>query len=161
MRTKKEIVAIVANNNAVLPSGIVIPAPEVSYLKRASLSGNPLLKTNAATRVYENDRVNGTSFILLGVIGAIAGIKEKTRIVTGEEFKAAFTALRNVAFKEDTYRAVEKNYSRFGGNSSSPEKKIGPVVTGLIREVKNGNLSGFNPEKIGSIEARSALGYKY
>lgn len=168
MRTNKKVstAAVVASvvapiAAAVTPEIVPIASPTGSYLSRARLSGNPLLKSNAESKVYANPRVNGTSAILLAILGSIDGVRDTARLVTVAEFTSAFAALRSGNFAADSWARAEKNYSRIGGNSGSIAKKIGPVVTGLIREGKNGLLAGFDPKGIADEATRAIIGYKY
>ena len=166
MRSKKTKISKITEAAAVIAPTVSATVPEVSpavgsYLARARLSGNPLLKANSATRIYTNERENGTTAILLAILGTIKGVLEKSRIVSVSEFAEAFATLRAGNFAADSWKRAEKNYSRIGGNSGSIAKKIGPVVTGLIREGKSGLLAGFDPAKIATAEVRGIVGYKY
>ena len=166
MASKKTNISKITEVAAVVAPVVATVVPEVSpvvgsYLARARLSGNPLLKANAETKIYTNERANGTTAILLAILGTIKGVVEKSRIVSVSEFAEAFAALRSGNFSAETWKRAEKNYSKIGGNSGSIVKKIGPVVTGLIREGKSGLLSGFDPAKIATPEARAIVGYKY
>lgn len=164
MKSKKNALAPVsAVVVATIPevSAEVIASPAVDYISRARLSGNPLLKANAESRVYANERENGTTLTLLGVIGSIDGVREKARVVSISEVSDALKALRASAFDSDSWKRTEKAYKAFGGTSASPAKKIGPVVIGLIRESKSGLIAGIDPSALSSAKAREALGYSY
>ena len=129
------------------------------YLSRAQLSGNPLLIANKLSRIYSNSRTNGTTSILLAVLSAAGAAEDKSGTVKASVLEAGLKILRDKAFNVSAWKALKTNYSKIGGNSSSPEKKLGPVVSGLIREVKNGNLIAFDIRGISDSETRKLFGF--
>ena len=131
-----------------------------NYLAAATKSGNPLLVSNKGTRVYSNSRINGTTSILLAVLRT-AGDVDKDGTVRADRLEAGLKILREKSFDVSPWKALKTNYSKIGGSSSSPEKKIGPVVTGLIREIRNGNLVAFDIKSISDVETRKLFGYKF
>ena len=130
-----------------------------NYLARAQLSGNPLLVSNKGTRVYSNSRINGTTSIILAVLKT-AGDVDKDGTVKASVLEDGLKILRDKAFNVPQWKTLKTNYAKIGGNSSSPEKKLGPVVSGLIREIKNGNLIAFDIKGISDSETRKLFGYK-
>ena len=129
------------------------------YLNRAQLSGNPLLVSNKETRVYSNSRINGTTSIILAVLAVAGAAQGKDGTVKASVLEDGLRTLREKAFDVSPWKALKTNYSKIGGNSSSPEKKIGPVVSGLIREIRNGNLVGFSVREISNSETRKLFGF--
>ena len=112
MRSNKKVSKVVEVASVVAPvvSATVSEVSPIvsSYLSRSRLSGNPLLKANAETKIYANERANGTTAILLAVLGSIKGVIEKSRIVSVSEFAEAFAALRSGNFAADSWKRAEK-----------------------------------------------------
>ena len=131
-----------------------------NYLAAATKSGNPLLVSNKGTRIYSNSRINGTTSILLAVLKT-AGDVDKDGTVKASSLENGLKILREQAFNVSSWKTLKANYAKIGGNSSSPEKKLGPVVSGLIREVKAGNLIAFDIKGISDSETRKLFGYKF
>ena len=129
------------------------------YLNRAQLSGNPLLIANKLSRIYSNSRVNGTTSIILAVLSTAGATSDKSGTVKASLLENGLKVLRDKAFNVPQWKTLKTNYSKIGGNSSSPEKKLGPVVTGLIREIRNGNLVGFSVREISDSETRKLFGF--
>ena len=129
------------------------------YLNRAQLSGNPLLIANKLSRIYSNSRINGTTSIILAVLSTAGATSDKSGTVKASLLENGLKILRDKAFDLPPWKALKTNYSKIGGNSSSPEKKLGPVVSGLIREVKNGNLIAFDIRGISDSETRKLFGF--
>jgi hypothetical protein len=131
---------------------------DAEYLSRASLSGNVLIKKAVESRMYSNERENGTTAVILAVLAS--GGLEKS--VTIEDFATRYAAVKDGSFKCDAWKVLEKQYAKIPSNrSADPAKKIGPVVTGLIREGKAGMLKGFDVALIGTQDLRAAFGYKF
>ena len=131
-----------------------------NYLARAQLSGNPLLVSNKGTRIYSNSRINGTTSILLAVLRTAGDVVDKAGMVRADYLEAGLKILREKSFDVSPWKTLKTNYAKIGGNSSSPEKKLGPVVSGLIREIKAGNLLAFDIKGISDSETRKLFGYK-
>ena len=130
-----------------------------NYLSRAQLSGNPLLVSNKGTRIYSNSRINGTTSIILAVLSAAGAAEDKSGTVKASLLENGLKILRDKAFNVSQWKTLKTNYSKIGGNSSSPEKKLGPVVTGLIKEIRNGNLIAFDIKGISDSETRKLFGF--
>ena len=130
-----------------------------NYLAAATKSGNPLLVSNKNSRIYSNSRINGTTSIILAVLSAGESTVDKSGIVKASFLESGLKVLREKAFNVPQWKTLKTNYSKIGGNSSSPEKKLGPVVTGLIREIRNGNLVGFSVKEISDSETRKLFGF--
>ena len=129
------------------------------YLNRAQLSGNPLLIANKLSRIYSNSRINGTTSIILAVLSAAGAAEDKSGTVRADRLENGLKILREKAFNVSPWKTLKANYTKIGGNSSSPEKKLGPVVSGLIREVKAGNLIAFDIRGISDSETRKLFGF--
>ena len=130
------------------------------YLNRAQLSGNPLLIANKLSRIYSNSRVNGTTSIILAVLSSAGAAENKSGTVKASLLADGLKVLREKSFDVSPWKTLKTNYAKIGGNSSSPEKKLGPVVSGLIREVKAGNLIAFDIKSISDVNTRKLFGYK-
>ena len=131
-----------------------------NYLAAATKSGNPLLVSNKNSRIYANSRTNGTTSIILAVLSTAGATSDKSGTVKASLLENGLKVLRDKAFNVPQWKALKTNYSKIGGNSSSPEKKLGPVVSGLIREIRNGNLIAFDIRGISDSETRKLFGYK-
>jgi hypothetical protein len=160
MRTKKNTPAVLsAVETSAILSAPIVAIDSSEYLRRASLSGNPLIKAAVETRLYENGRENGTTAVLLAIL-ATGNVADKVTSI--EVFADLYKALKDESFKADSWLRLEKIYGKIPGNrSSNPAKKIGPVVTGLIREGKAGSLKGFAVEKIGTESLRKTFGFSF
>lgn len=134
------------------------------YLSRSSLKGNPLLKANAeinekGERLYSNNRENGTTAILLALLSASGS---KGKIAYKSDYEAGRKALTSENFKNSFWIRLEKLYKGIPGNrSASPALKLGPVVSGLNRELSSGSINGFDISAIGSESLRKEFGFNF
>jgi len=131
---------------------------EKDYKTKANRSGDPLLISNSESRLYSNDRVNGTTLVLLAALSA-SGKKEKK--IDIENFKIGVKVLKSDNYGNAVYKNLEKNYNRGSNRSSDPAKKISPVLSALISRGNNGFLKGFAVDKIGDEATRKVFGFSF
>ena len=131
---------------------------EKEYKARYSLSGNPLLKNDVSSRLYSNPKVNGTTKVLLAAIAANRANLNKEE-VSVSDYSEGIKALLSNNFANEDWKRLEKLYSGGGNRSSSPAKKINPVLRALRREGENGLIKGFSVKSIGDEITRKAFGF--
>lgn len=129
-----------------------------AFALEATRSGSPLLKGAIESRLYENDRVNGTTLIVIAALAASESEKGK-KVFGLFEFDKGIKALtaKGSAF----WTRLENNWNRGDNRSASPAKKIGPVLTGLKREIKNGYIKGFDASGIADEATRKVFGFDF
>lgn len=132
---------------------------DAEYTERSQRKGNPLLKANAAGRIYSNARANGTTATILAVLAASEVKPSADGIVDGAALAAGYAALRAGNYASPVWKRLEGIYGTIPGNrSASPALKLGPVVSALAREHREGYLRGFEVKKIGDDNLRAQLG---
>ena len=131
---------------------------EKEYNARFNLSGNPLLKGDVSSRLYSNPKVNGTTKILLAALAANKANLSKDTVNVAEYAEGIKNLLRD-NFDNEDWKRLEKLYSGGGNRSSSPAKKINPVLRALRREGENGLIKGFSVKAIGDETTRKAFGF--
>jgi len=127
------------------------------YLKDSGANGNPLLKANAGDRLYSNDRINGTTTVLLGILSELNTPSKK--VYTLSELRSARDSVKASNFLSPSWKRIESEYKRYGGTSKSPVFKLSPVVSSLIS--KGAYLSGIDLSRVSSPEVRKVFGFSF
>jgi len=129
------------------------------YSDTADKSGNPLIAENVSTRLYSNERVNGTTLIILAALSALEAKEKKTYSII--DFENGIKAIKANSFNNPAWKRLEANYKRGDNRSTSPVKKLNPVLSGLLRAGKNGLIKGFKADGIADIETRKVFGFNF
>ena len=133
---------------------------EKEYNARYNLSGNPLLKGDVEGRLYSNERINGTTKIVLAALAANKALLSK-KSATVEEYAEGIKKLLSDNFGNDDWKRLEELYNGGSNRSTSPAKKINPVLRALRREGENGLIRGFAIDRIGDEAIRKAFGFTF
>ena len=160
----KKTVAV--NEKSVLPVASKEPVTLVDdkeFKDTRSKSGNPFLVSNVATRLYENERENGSTAIFLGILSFVPEIlKGEKRILDADDLDVALKTARERKFEGDGWKRLSAIYDTLGAAKwARVTTKIGAVYNPVKAGIRTGFYRGVNVERLASKELRAKLGYTF